>query len=292
VVLTIDPTRGGLVQPPSFQSLFLRLYFGDTHLASATGFLVKTNIGCALVTARHNLTGRDANTGDCLSPATGGIPDRVEIFHNGPSPDVNVIKSERLLDEEGNPSWIEHPQLGPLCDVGLLPLSDTDGAVLCPYEQSSAYVDMRLGAGDRITVVGFLMGQSAGAMLAIWCTGYVASEPALDYSGQPKFLIDCRTRPGQSGSPVIAHRDGSMVKMADGGYSMMSGAVVKPFGVYTGRIHPESDIGIVWKWSVVEALMTQFDIQVSRRVQESMMKFGRDSNEFAAELKRLNLTMN
>ncbi len=57
--------------------------------------------------------------------------------------------------------------------------------MLCPYERSNAYVDMALSVGDRITVLGFLMGQSAGAMLAIWCSGYVASEPVLDYAGAP-----------------------------------------------------------------------------------------------------------
>ena len=85
---------------PSFQSLYLRLRFGETILATGTGFLVRTNLGPALITARHNFTGRNQLTGDCLHKQ-GGIPDNVEIFHNGISPLSNVSKIERLFTHEG-----------------------------------------------------------------------------------------------------------------------------------------------------------------------------------------------
>jgi hypothetical protein len=55
-----------MIAPPSFQSLYLRMKFGDTQLASGTGFLVATYTGVALVTARHNLTGRHHQTNACL----------------------------------------------------------------------------------------------------------------------------------------------------------------------------------------------------------------------------------
>lgn len=57
----------------------------------------------------------------------------------------------------------------------------------------------------------FPFGLAGGGSLAIWATGLMATEPEIDYNNQPTFLIDCRARPGQSVSAVIAHRNGGMV---------------------------------------------------------------------------------
>jgi len=238
--------------------------FGETQLASGTAFLVKSHTGVALVTARHNLTGRHQETNDCLH-TQGGVPDAIEIFHNSLSAGVNELRTESICDEEGKPSWIEHPRLGALCDVVLLPLKNSSGTLIAPYTWQRQYADIAIQIAETVSVVGFPMAQSAGAMLAIWCTGYIASEPSQDYAGQPKFLIDCRTRQGQSGSPVIAYRYGSFTS-DDGSLNITAGgASLRPLGIYTGRIHPDADVGVVWKWSVVEELMQEFDSRAARR---------------------------
>jgi hypothetical protein len=284
-----DPTLGGEITPPSFQSLYLRLKFGDTQLATGTGFLVRSHAAVGLITARHNLTGRHHET-DAYLHQHGGVPDSVEIFHNGLS-SSNELRLERVLDDGGQPLWVEHPQLGALCDVALLPLDNSVEVLLAPYTWQREYPDIAIRVAEPVSVVGFPMAQTAGGMLAIWCTGYIASEPTQDYAGQPKFLIDCRTRPGQSGSPVIAYRNGSFASQG-GAINFGVGTVVRPLGVYTGRIHPDADIGVVWKWSIVEELMKEFDLIAARRLQDAVTRFGPDSAEFAAELKRLHLTMN
>jgi hypothetical protein len=127
-------------------------------------------------------------------------------------------------------------------------------------------------------------------MLAIWCSGYVASEPSQDYAGQPKFLIDCRARKGQSGSPVIAYRNGSFTD-SNGGINLGSGATWLPLGVYTGRIHPEADIGVVWKWSVVDTLSSEMDLHLGRKIQSTIVDFGTDSPQFQAALRSFNLSV-
>ena len=263
--------------------------YGETYLASGTGFLVQTHTCVGLVTARHNLTGRDHETNDCLH-TQGGVPDNIEVHHNGLVPSSNVLRSEPIIDGDGQALWIEHPHLGPHCDVVLLPLLNPGGVLLAPYTWQREYADIAVQVAEPVSVVGFPMAQSAGAMLAIWCTGYIASEPTQDYGGQPKFLIDCRTRKGQSGSPVIAYRNGPFNSQA-GGLTIASGSSLRPLGVYTGRIHPEADIGVVWKWSIVEELMIALDLHISRSIQNSMIKFGRDSREFAAELAKFNHTV-
>ena len=42
------------------------------------------------------------------------------------------------------------------------------------------------------------------------------------YGGMPTMLIDCRTRQGQSGSPVLAYREGGGVPMMGGGTSKIA----------------------------------------------------------------------
>lgn len=285
-----DPTLGGKIAPPSFQSLYLRLMFGDTFLASGTGFLVHTGIGVALVTARHNLTGRHHETHQCLHQHA-GVPDRVEIVHNGLISGTTLIKTESLLDKNGDPRWIEHPRLAGLCDVAILPLIDLACVLSAPYVWERLYPDIAVKVAEPVSVVGFPLNQTGGGSLAVWCTGYIASEPTQDYGGQPQFLVDCRTRAGQSGSPVIAYRNGPY--STQGGATMFASApTLRPLGVYTGRIHLEADIGVVWKWSVVEDLMRAFDLHVAQYIQTSMIKFGPGSAEVAAELRKFNLTFN
>jgi hypothetical protein len=109
---------------------------------------------------------------------------------------------------------------------------------------------------DPVSVVGFPFGLQAGGSLAVWATGFMASEPDIDFNNLPTFLVDCRTRPGQSGSAVIAHRHGGMVTMQDGSSGVFGGPVTKFLGVYSGRINEESDLGIVWKASAVSVVVS------------------------------------
>jgi hypothetical protein len=43
--------------------------------------------------------------------------------------------------------------------------------------------------------------------------------------------------------------------MEDGGTNMFAGPVWRFIGVYSGRINPESDLGIVWKASALADLI-------------------------------------
>jgi hypothetical protein len=82
----------------------------------------------------------------------------------------------------------------------------------------------------------------------LWTTGWIASEPNFDiyyhrkYDESPAFFVDCRTRRGQSGSPVI---------IADTKYNHEPELI----GIYGGRINKESDIGIVWKARAIKDLI-------------------------------------
>jgi hypothetical protein len=115
--------------------------------------------------------------------------------------------------------------------------------------------EIRVAPSDYVSVVGFPFGLTGGGCLAIWATGFLATELDVDQFGMPIVLVDCRARQGQSGSAVIAHRNGGMVAMKNGDTSAFSGPVTKFIGIYSGRINTESDLGIVWKASAIKELL-------------------------------------
>jgi hypothetical protein len=106
-----------------------------------------------------------------------------------------------------------------------------------------------------VSVIGFPFGLAGGGALAIWATGFMATEHVIDYNNLPTFLIDCRARQGQSGSAVVAHRNGGIVGMEDGSSAAFAGPVTRFLGIYSGRINEQSDLGIVWKASAIKELV-------------------------------------
>lgn len=238
---------------PSVQSLLLELRFGSQTLSTGTGFVCHAKSGPVIVTNWHNLSGRNPQTKQPLS-STGGIPDNVRITHNQANRLGAWIPKVEPLLLNNSPRWVEHPTLGDKADVVALPLTDLVDVQLYPYDMLGG-PDIATLPADPVSVVGFPFGLHAGGSLAIWATGFMASEPDVDYQGLPLFLIDCRARPGQSGSAVIAHRNGGAVAMKDGSTAMFNGPVTRLLGIYSGRINDQSDLGLVWKAAAIQELL-------------------------------------
>jgi len=238
----------------SAQSLFIEMRFNGQALSTGTAFVCPSPAGPVLLTNRHNVTGRDQNTGKPLS-ATMGIPNEIVVMHNRKGIPGNwVPRIERLYNDE-IPRWVEHPTLGPIADFVALPLTQLLDVELLSYDPSKPGVNLALMPADPVSVIGFPFGLTAGGIFGVWATGFLASEPAVDFDNLPVQLIDCRTRPGQSGSPVIAHRNGGMVALEDGSSVSYKGPVARFVGIYSGRINNDSDLGIVWKASAIQQLL-------------------------------------
>ena len=239
---------------PSVQSLLIEMFFNGSPISTGTGFVVNSTKGPALITNRHNVTGKHQITGALLSK-TGGIPNEISIVHNQEGRLGSwVVRKEQLLDGDGNPLWKEHPRLKDQADFVAILLKSTDDIEFYPYDVSNSGPDLLLGPADTVSVVGFPFGIQAGGSLAVWATGFIASEPEVNFDNKPIFLVDCRSRPGQSGSAVIAYRNGGAVAVK-GGTSIFGGPVTKFLGIYSGRINNESDLGIVWKASSIMELV-------------------------------------
>jgi hypothetical protein len=244
-----------VIAQPSVQSLLIRMQFDGQLLATGTAFVVEAAGRPHLITNRHNVTARHHTTNATLS-SNSGIPNELVIVHNlRGSIGRWILKREPLYVADA-PRWREHPAFGARADFVALPLTDLDDVGLYPYDLTNPGPDILVGPADAVSVIGFPFGMAAGGSCAIWATGFLASEPIVDFDDLPIQLIDCRTRQGQSGSPVIAYRSGGAVAMSDGSSAIFSGPVSRFVGIYSGRINTESDIGFVWKTSALQELMS------------------------------------
>jgi hypothetical protein len=239
---------------PSLASLNLEPRFDGAPLGNATGFVVERDTRAYLFTNWHVVAGRRADTGEPLSP-TGGIPNQLRILHNVASMMGSWVDKVELLYHDGSPRWLEHPAYGGRVDVVALELTDRTGIDLYGFDPWTTPHATALNVATSLSIVGFPFGLTSGGALGVWARGTVATEPALDYEGMPCFLIDSRTRPGQSGSPVLFYAAGGVVAMADGSTVAFAGPVEHFHGIYSGRVNAQSDLGFVWKASVVRDLI-------------------------------------
>lgn len=130
-----------------------------------------------------------------------------------------------------------------------------------PYPVFGEQPGIYYGPGGRVSVIGFPFGistsQEPGGRTAVWTTGYVASDPSINFRDLPCFMIDARTRSGQSGSPVIAIRIfASTVTLGSGIVKVLGQPPeVRLVGVYSGRIGGDTDLGVVWKLETLQEIL-------------------------------------
>jgi trypsin-like peptidase len=263
----------------SARALFLEMVFqndqGERHvLSSGTGFYFRVDGDLYLITARHNVTGRAWRTNEILS--TRGVePNWVrihllsrDVMKEG-SFDVELF--EERQDGTMLPRWFEHPVAGADVDVVALPVNPPMILVDPPSAPRPVFVEPwepvampNLAVTRELWIVGYPYGLR-GQPLALWIRGTIASEPRLTYDNLPIFLIDSRTRAGQSGAPVVLYYPaGSIAPNPEKGQNPLIINADQSWlvGVYTGRINPRAinlseddandmrkgstDLGFVW----------------------------------------------
>jgi hypothetical protein len=224
-------------------------------LGSATGFVVERNGQRYLITNWHVASGRRPDTGALLS-TTAAVPNELLVLHNV----VGALgswtpKVEPLYTQNGAPRWREHATHGRAVDVVALELTDIAGIAIHAHDPWAAGPGLATGVSSGVNIIGFPFGITGGGGLGVWVRGWIATEPTTDYNDLPCFLVDSRTRQGQSGSPVIIYEAGGAVSLADGSTAIFGGPVEQFLGVYSGRINEQSDLGFVWKASVVRDIV-------------------------------------
>ncbi len=251
-----DGQSRGVLKVPEMASLYLEPLgpMGLPVSGGATGFVVRDGQELFLVTNRHVVTARNSKTGDRL----GGLsPSAVRVYLRSQLAGRWVGVVVELGDEDGRPLWWEHPEHGWQVDVVAIPFP-AQGVPQELVDWSAAYTVAgpalpRLGIASQVHVIGYPVGfdpNRTSAWLGVWTRGTLAWPPSLDWESLPTMLIDCRARQGQSGSPVVFYADELTRFLASDGRELV-GPAWDLVGVYSGRTHRDSDVGMVWKRSAV-----------------------------------------
>ena len=245
-----------LIDPLSCVSLYVECFFQGTLIGRGTGFIIIYGGVNHLITNWHIVTGRDPNTGEPMSTTGVADPDTIGIWHH----DARRLgswhrKDEPLIDPTtGNKLWKEH-HLGRQVDVIALALKTYEDTKVYDLDTSLAQTDLVLAPSELVSIVGFPFGIAAAGKFPIWKTGHIASDIDLDYDGKPVFLVDVTTRPGMSGSPVFARRIGGY--RSSTAMWHLGGSAVRFLGVYSGRIREQAEVGMVWKPTVIDNILSQ-----------------------------------
>jgi hypothetical protein len=257
------PGRKRIAELPMLASLYLQVLGPQgtrgTSKPSATGFVLRdADRAPYLITNRHVVTGQNSLNELKVPDNSPAISVLRVPMHKAGQLGIWLPVVLRLGDDEGRPYWLEHPAHGPGMDVIALPLGsilEDGGLDLIAYPHLPPAARMELGT--ELQVIGFPIGFDPihdGAPLGVWTRGTIAWPPSLPWRNLPAFLIDCRSRPGQSGSPVIfAANEFTPYRTATG--RIATASVHEFIGVYSGRIHQDSDIGVVWKRDAVREIV-------------------------------------
>jgi hypothetical protein len=111
---------------------------------TGTGFLYQDQGKTFIVTARHNLTGRNWETNEFINQDYAVEPTHIRFTlraRNPASPDIVFASGgpnslsmyvSALIDEDYKPTWLEHPIHRAEMDVAAIPFPDTDQAQMLP----------------------------------------------------------------------------------------------------------------------------------------------------------------
>lgn len=251
-IVQTDSSKTIVLDPLSVSSLLIDEIDGNQVIGRATGFTMEKEGRQYLITNWHVVTGKHPQTGKIEHP-NGRVPDKLAVYFHGPDLGKTWARlTLPLYREDGSHTWIEHKR-GREIDVVALPIEGLKGVTIYPIAADTADSDIEVGLAAPVSIIGFPEGLTGPRMFPIWKTGHVASEMGLDYRGAPRFLIDATTRPCMSGSPVFyrawLYKTGNSLAMTTGL------GKTKFLGVYSGRIGGDTDIGVVWRPSVIDDLL-------------------------------------
>lgn len=261
----------------------LTMRFNEQELSIGTGFLYEREGQMYIITAWHNVTGRNADSLDLLS-RFGATPNNLVVgLALGCTTGMSLrVSIEVPLVAEEKSLFFIHPRGFPKVDVVAIPLDTSaphrmlgsihDGRQvdipmylvgergsgfttrLYPVQEfvlRRADVTRNWFAGVDVTDELFIPGYPKNVQdtfgQPVWKRATIASSVQLGWNHMPKFLVDSASRSGMSGAPVFYYNTSGCIQIQ--GYSFQSMAPVAILaGVYVGRIgngdNPAGDDGL------------------------------------------------
>jgi len=226
-------------------------------LGTGSGVIARDTDGqLYLVTALHNLSARKPGQNMPISPS-GGLPNQLCVEGSDLKFEANLYAGEN--DPNTDPPFYCTHESGSAIDVTILRVPAAtrvyyplDSSFLIPRYNS----ELPLRVGQTCYVVGFpeelIHRPFENALLPIWKTGNIASEPLFDFVNEPKLLIDCTTRRGMSGAMVVVSEQGRnrLVGIYSGRYKQTSAA-----DTYEDNRNFTTELGWVYRSEIIRELI-------------------------------------
>jgi hypothetical protein len=268
-----DTPRKPVLDRYSFSTRRIELLDDEKRrFMTGSGFVAQVGGRYYLVSNAHVFSGLKPNN-DYMVPETRSVPFHASItFPSTAGIGKFVNWTLPLLDAGKRALWLQHAGNGRAIDVAALPLEtlpqieyfpiELDGKVpVTDHNGARNRFTVEVAVTQRVYVAGFPLGLDGGLNTAsIWVGATIATEPVFDIDGYLRLLVDGATRSGLSGAPVYARwARGEMVPFSDPAYDIASAAMMSPttslVGIYSGRISEASDLGYVWKPSVIAEII-------------------------------------
>jgi Trypsin-like peptidase domain len=252
--------------PLSLSSYFVYARFNDRSLSSATAFFIKQNSDFFLITNWHVVSGRNAQTNECLDKDC-AIPNNLLIRLHKDSDFIEFEDYEiNLTNEFGVHLWLEHPEHGRNVDVVAIKVNLPSHLLVENIEKSIEPMNENTKEviADDVFIIGYPFGLSVGDIFPIWKRASIASEPNVDIHNLPLMYVDTASRSGMSGSPVVLfeRRSTTLLKKEseNSDVFLVSRHKMKLVGIYSGRIGVEdtlfqAQLGVVWKSRVIDEII-------------------------------------
>ena len=142
----------------SLGSLFVKIYYNDIQLGSATAFIVNDNKQNYLVTNRHVVTGKNNITNKIIN-TMGAIPNKIIVEIPTYHPETNTFnwnkKTINLYDSNENPIWMEHCEYKEKMDVVAIKL-DENIKLSITYSLDSG--NFLCSICDNVKIIGYPFG--------------------------------------------------------------------------------------------------------------------------------------
>ena len=271
------------IDAPSLMTTTVLLLKGTQQISQGTGFFYASTTPDGLPDTVFLVTNIHVLTGHPPGPSQPSDGDRIRfVLHKDGANPKDVLAVEMpLYTKAAEPLWIVS-QTHPNADVALLPLPKSvyAKAEMRVFTESHTAGNIRIRPTSQATLLGYPYGFSDTTnFLPVWKTGHVASEPNVDFQGEPQFLVDVSAFPGMSGSPVLAVANGTYETESG---AMATGRIMKLLGVFSAMrmvrpqsggdgsiFNPQGDataggslqLGYVWKAALLADLARGFDIK-------------------------------
>ena len=235
----------------------------NASMGYATAFFCSYRDNIYLVTNHHVVSGRYPGTQEILH-SSGAIPGSLRFdfsIHKTVSGDrfklITCYTSIKLYDGL-EPLWLEHPDLGDICDVVVIPLPHEirkqippDASLVTIELERELDYQLTIGVMDELFITGFpLIKEKTFSKYPIYKAGFLASEPEDPQNGS-QFYVDSKTKRGMSGSPIIQRERAKATKNDNGSVTITEGRI-NFVGIYSGRVGAinsdeyQAELGVAW----------------------------------------------